>query len=156
MSKIVECPNCGMEIEGDEKVCPLCGFEFEETVCEDDEPIEESVPETEPVPKSKAENKSKIMAAVVILVLIIGAIAVFIAIKILNITKSILIFLSLTTIYILVINAKINIINDACSILAPKIAVNINKKYHFLLNSSLNIEFLNGNIVKSKHDTGHK
>lgn len=81
MSKIVECPNCGMEIEGDEKICPLCGFEFEETVCEDDEPIEESVPETEPVPKSKAENKSKVMAAVVILVLIIGAIAVFIAIK---------------------------------------------------------------------------
>ncbi len=26
--KTRECPSCGMEIEADNKVCPVCGYEF--------------------------------------------------------------------------------------------------------------------------------
>lgn len=31
MKKKKECPSCAMEIDADEKVCPICGYEFPAT-----------------------------------------------------------------------------------------------------------------------------
>lgn len=28
MSKTKECPSCAMEVDADEKVCPICQYEF--------------------------------------------------------------------------------------------------------------------------------
>lgn len=80
----MNCPNCGMEIEGDEKVCPLCGFIFEESMPETDEPVTESVSETVSSPEPEKAKKSKGIVVVVILILIVAALGTVTAIKFLG------------------------------------------------------------------------
>lgn len=79
--KTVNCPNCGMEIEGEEKVCPLCGFSFDEKTSENDKPFIENVSETDSSSKPVKTKKSKGIVVIVVLIVIIIALAAIITVK---------------------------------------------------------------------------
>ena len=77
----MNCPNCGMEIEDDEKICSLCGFSFDGGADETDEPFTESISETDSNTEPVNEKKSKGIVVIVILIAVIIALGVLIAVK---------------------------------------------------------------------------
>ena len=83
----MNCPNCGMEIEENEKVCPLCGFCFEEDVPEineSDESTKKTISETDISLKSGKSKISKGIFGILFLMVIIIALAVLILLKFMN------------------------------------------------------------------------
>ncbi|MGN0621548.1 MAG: SH3 domain-containing protein [Porcipelethomonas sp.] len=77
----MNCPNCGMEIEDDEKICSLCGFSFDGGADETDEPFTESISETDSNTEPVNEKKSKGIVLIVILIAVIIVLGAMIAVK---------------------------------------------------------------------------